>query len=76
MFSSDFWISAFERAIRTFAQTAVAIIGVDMATSIVDLDWPYIAGVGATAAALSLLTSVAANKVGNPGPSLAKETVV
>lgn len=68
-----FWRAAGERAARTIAQTAIAIIGVDAATSVVDIDWPYIAGVSATAGILSLLTSVAASNVGDPGPSFGQE---
>jgi hypothetical protein len=72
MFTAMFWKAAAERAIKTVAQTAVAIIGVD-AVSIIALDWQYIAGVSATAGVLSILSSVASNKVGAPGPSLGRE---
>lgn len=67
-----FWRAAGERAARTIAQTAIAIIGVD-AVSVIEIDWAYIAGVSATAGILSLLTSVAASGVGDPGPSFGQE---
>lgn len=76
MFTTKFWRAAAERAIKTVAQTAVAVIGVDAATSIISFDWAYIAGVAATAGVLSILTSVASNGVGTPGPSLGQETEV
>lgn len=50
--------AALIRAIRTFAQALVAEIGTG-AVGIVQLDWPAMLSVAATAAALSLLTSVA-----------------
>lgn len=74
MFTAPFWKAAFERAIRTFAQTAAALVAVDVAVSVIDVDWPYVAGVSATAAVLSILTSIAADKVGQPGPSFGQET--
>ena len=46
------------RAIKTFCQGAVALIGADY-ISIIDIDWPYILGTCATMALLSLLTSAA-----------------
>lgn len=46
------------RAIRTFAQTAVGIIGGEM-VGLLDVDWIGVLSVAATAAILSLLTSVA-----------------
>jgi len=73
MFSKPFWMAALERAIRTFAQTAAALIAVDVAVSVIDIDWPYVAGVSATAAILSLLTSMTADRVGTPGPSFGQE---
>ena len=68
-----FWRAAAERSARTICQTAISIVGVDAVTSVVDIDWPYIAGVSATAGILSLLTSVAASNVGDPGPSFGQE---
>ncbi len=46
------------RAVKTFAQTAVALIGTG-AVGFTDLDWLKIASVSGVAAVLSLLTSVA-----------------
>lgn len=46
------------RAIKTFAQSAVAMLGGDM-VGILDVHWPAVLSVAATAAVVSLLTSVA-----------------
>lgn len=46
------------RALKTFCQVAVTLIGTDY-INIIDIDWPTIIGMSATAAVLSLLTSVA-----------------
>ena len=53
-----FWKSAGERAIKTFAQAAIAVIGTDQLISVLDVNWPQVAGVAALAAVLSLLTSI------------------
>lgn len=72
MWTSAFWKAAGERAIRTFAQALVALIGVE-AVSIVSLDWPQMLYVSATAALLSVLTSIVASGVGEAGPSFGPE---
>ena len=46
------------RAVKTFAQTAAALIGTEM-VRFTDLDWLHIVSVAGVAAVLSLLTSVA-----------------
>jgi hypothetical protein len=46
------------RAIKTFAQTCVSLLGGDM-VGILQVDWIGILAIGATAAATSLLTSLA-----------------
>ena len=75
LFDSRFWVATAERAIKTLAQTLVALIGTT-AVSIIDLDWAQMLGVSATATVLSVLSSIASANFGkNPGPSLADETV-
>ena len=75
MFDQRFWIAAAERAVKTFAQTLVALIGTG-AVGVMDLDWLQMLSVAATATILSVLTSVASANFGaNPGPSLADETI-
>jgi len=75
MFDSRFWISSAERAIKTFAQALLALIGTDM-VGITSLDWPQLLAASATATLLSVLSSIASANFGkNPGPSLADETI-
>lgn len=53
----EFWKAAGVRALRTFAQTAVATIGTSALLS--DVNWLAVASASALAAILSLLTSLA-----------------
>ena len=53
------WIKAAGiRALKTFAQTAVGMLGGEL-VGILEVDWIGVLSVAATAAVLSLLTSVA-----------------
>lgn len=56
--TKSFWKSAFIRALRTFCQSVVALVGTD-AINIVCIDWTTILGISATTALLSILTSIA-----------------
>ena len=56
--SKSFWKSALIRALRTFCQSLVTLIGTD-AINIVNIDWLTIIGIAATTAVMSLLTSIA-----------------
>lgn len=57
MINKNWWKAAGIRAVKTFAQTAVATITVG--TAIQDINWLAVASVSAVAAICSLLTSVA-----------------
>ena len=57
--SKAFWASAGERAIKTVAQTALAILGTDQLISALQVDWSEVGGVALLAGILSLLTSIA-----------------
>lgn len=57
--STAFWASAGERAIKTVAQTALALLGTSQLVSVVSVDWAEIGGVSILAGILSLLTSIA-----------------
>lgn len=65
MRTKRFWLDALERAVKTAAQTAAALIGTG-AVGIIDVDWQNIASVSAVAAILSVLTSVASAPAGDP----------
>lgn len=66
MFSKLFLIDAAERLVKTFAQAVLAIILVAPHTPVIGFDWPTILATGATAAVISLLTSiVSAGVTGN-----------
>lgn len=64
MFTVKFWRDAGERAIRTFAQAELALIGADSA-DLIHIHWAGNLSVAAGAAVLSLLTSIVASGVGS-----------
>lgn len=52
------WIKAAGiRAIKTFAQSFVSMVGVGVAIS--EVNWPYVCSVACVAAGLSIMTSLA-----------------
>ena len=65
-----FWADATERAVKTAAQTAVALIGAEAVNVVSMIDWTEIAGVSATAAVVSVLTSIGSAQIGDNTPSL------
>jgi len=54
----DFWKAALIRAVRTMAQTAVALIGTN-AVGVTEVDWLGVLSGAALAGVVSILTSVA-----------------
>lgn len=74
MWTKQFWVDSAERAIRTFAQALIAVLGAG-AVNILTTDWTQALSVAAGAALLSLLMSIASSGVGIKGsPSLLPET--
>lgn len=63
MRTSKFWKDAFERGIKTFAQSAVAILA--LSVGVLDASWVQAASVGGLAAVISLLTSIGSSGVGS-----------
>lgn len=53
-----FWKSAGERAIKTAAQAAIALLGTDQFVSALDVNWTEIGGIALLAGVLSILTSI------------------
>lgn len=74
MFTLTFWKAALERAAKTAAQTAVALVGTT-AVGVLEVDWAQTASAAALAALLSVLTSIGSS-VKDGSPSLATETLV
>lgn len=60
IWTNGFWKGAVERALATFAQTLVALIGVDTVAPVWGLDWAHLLGASALAGLLSVLKSVGA----------------
>lgn len=73
--SAAFIKAAVERAIKTFAQALVALIGVN-ATGVLDVDWKGGLSAAALAAVISILTSVGSDWATGNGPSLTNAEVV
>lgn len=70
-----FWVAAGERAVKTFAQSLVALFVAGV--TVLTIDWQQALAVSVTAAVVSVLTSVASVRLGQfEGPSLAGEAVV
>lgn len=65
MFTKSFLRQLAERAIKTFAQTFVALAGAAQ-MDWMSLDWQHILATAAIAAGLSVLTSIASDKIGPP----------
>lgn len=59
MFKKAFWKGATERAIKTFAQTAVAVLTADTVVGLLDVNAVELLSVAGLAAVVSVLTSVA-----------------
>jgi hypothetical protein len=73
MLRRDFWTGTLERAVRTIAQTLAAVLAAGMILTD-SAAWREALLAAATAGLLSVLTSVAASKVGDPeSPSFVDE---
>ena len=66
MWSGAFWLDVTERAAKTAAQCLLALWAGD-GVDLLHLDWPTSLGLAGTAAALSVLTSIASAGIGDPG---------
>ena len=66
MFTQTFWKSAVERAIRTFCQTLVAVVGASR-FDWMSADWQTLLITSGIAAGLSVLTSIAGINIGDKG---------
>ena len=76
MFSIDFWKASAERALKTFIQVLLAGLGTAQ-VGVLDLAWEQSLSLAASAAVLSLLTSLGSANFGKSvGPSLVGETTL
>ena len=65
----SFWTDACERAVKTVAQTSVALL-VGNSSGLLAVDWVQVASVAGLAGLVSILTSVGSGYVGDDSPSL------
>jgi hypothetical protein len=72
MLNAFFWKCTLERAVKSFAQSLLAILGVG-SVGVLDVAWLTALSTAGMAALLSVLTSVASARVGSEGdPSLVR----
>lgn len=60
-----FWFDAAERAIKTVAQTMVALLTASGVLGILDVEWIGVLSVSGLAGVVSILTSIASSGNGN-----------
>lgn len=75
IWSGAFWKATTERALRTFAQALLAVLGAEgiqtVTQGVLDVDWIQALSVAALAAVIAVLTCAATGLVpGNDGPGL------
>ncbi|MGW8846628.1 holin [Streptomyces xiamenensis] len=73
MTTPAFWRATIERAVRTAAQTLVAVLGLDT-TGVLDVAWSEGLALAGSAALLAVLTAIASAGVGPAGPGLTERT--
>jgi Putative lactococcus lactis phage r1t holin len=70
MFTQHFWTATAERAVKTFAQSLLALLSA-MQLGILDVDWVTTLSTAGMASLLSVLTSVGGARIGTAeDPSL------
>ena len=72
MWTTNFWLEASERALKTFAQTLLSVAAAAGVFDAFNADWAQIMGVSLGAAVLSYATSIVSKNVGphKDSPSL------
>ncbi|WP_285009500.1 holin [Lactococcus formosensis] len=71
MFTKTFWKDTAERAVKTFAQSMVAVMTVG-ATGVLDVDWKNTVSVALLATLVSIFTSIGSGYVGDDSASAVK----
>jgi hypothetical protein len=75
MFTYPFWRAATERAVKSFAQSLLAVLGVG-GLGLLNVDWLTALSTAGMATLLSVLTSIASESVGPQGdPSVVPSVV-
>ncbi|MER8068374.1 holin [Streptomyces sp. NPDC094034] len=69
LFTPTFWLATDERAVRTFAQTLLAALGLD-AADLLALPWGRGLALAGIATVLSVATSLLTVGTGNDGPGV------
>lgn len=74
LYDLEFWKATGERAVKTFVQTLLAAFGTDQ-MGLLELPWESALSLAASAALLSILTSLGSANLGSKaGPSLVGES--
>jgi len=71
MWTRAFWLQVIERSIKTFAQSAAALLTAD-GLGLLDVDWAAVGSVSGMAALVSALTSLGSAPFGDGTPSLVR----
>ncbi|MFG2502859.1 holin [Streptomyces sp. NPDC048441] len=69
MWTAGFWKATAERALRTFAQSLLAVL-IAGATTLLDVDWKAALATAGMATLLAVLTAIGAANVGAHGPGI------
>jgi Putative lactococcus lactis phage r1t holin len=69
-----FWFATVERAVKTFAQTLVAVLSAGQ-LGLFDVAWVKATSTAALGAVMSVLTSVGSARTAGDGPSLGAEVM-
>ncbi len=69
IFTIPFWKAVLERALKTLAQTAAALL-IASSTGLIDTEWVGLISAAGMAALVSVLTSVGTGLATDGGPSL------
>lgn len=74
LFNKRFWIAASERALKTVAQTFLALVAAETVFDALQADWKTLSGVSLGAGLLSYATSIVSAEIGQKNsPSLIEE---
>lgn len=71
MFTKTFWKDTVERALKTFAQSMVAVMTAG-STGVLDVDWMNAFSVSLLATLVSVLTSIGSGTIGDQSASAVK----